>query len=93
MLLGEEQTPTASQGRQQQAASPRLLLLQDRAVPEPPALAKGDSHIRLGKYRAGYWDHDPLLALEALSHARKPPLSCQSQHLPDPPSSLTMSCG
>lgn len=29
-----------------------LQLLRDRVAPELPALAEGDSHIRLGKYRA-----------------------------------------
>lgn len=73
------------------ASSSPLQLLQDRVVPEVSALAKGNSHIRLGKYRASSYDHDPFLALEALSHAKKKnPLSCQSQDLADPPSSLTM---
>lgn len=47
-------------------------VLQDRVVPEVPALAKGEPpRVRLDEYRASSSDRQPGLALEELSHAKK----------------------
>lgn len=58
-LLEEEQTLADSPGQAVtgllllpfSSSSSLLQLLRDRVVPEVPDLAKGDSHIRLDKYR------------------------------------------
>jgi len=65
--------PRAGRNRLTASCHHLLLLPTPAAVvqggAEVPALAKGHSHCRLGKYRASSWDHEPVLAPMELSHA------------------------